>query len=106
MAEGSDGSGSGMELGQGGGSCGNWSVGRKKKRKKNLHDKTDDSDCDARVTVLFKLTQKGDSFEDWNPIKLTKYINKEIGEVRSAKVLRNGSLLVICKDGGQQGNQN
>ena len=34
---------------------------------------------------------------------MTKYINKEIGEVRSAKALRNGSLLVICKDGGQQG---
>ena len=36
MAEGSDGSGSGIELGQGGGGCGNWSVGRKKKRKYNM----------------------------------------------------------------------
>lgn len=28
-------------------------------------------------------------------------INKEIGEVKSAKVLRNGTLMVFCKDGGQ-----
>lgn len=38
-----------------------------------------------------------------NPIQLTKSLNKEIGEIKSAKILRNGSLFIICKDAKQQG---
>lgn len=113
MAEGSDGSGSELgEMVEGGGSYEKWNIaGRKNKRKKSL--RSDGSDSDGRATVterrredfkaIVKLVQDGASFCDWNPIQLTKSISKEIGEVRSAKILRNGSLLIICKDGVQQG---
>lgn len=51
--------------------------------------------------VFTRFVQEGASFCDWNPIRLNK-ISREFGEVRSAKTLRNGSLLIMCKDGGQQ----
>ncbi len=114
MAEGSDRSGS--ELGEmevGGGSYEAWDIVRKNKRKKKQKDKSDDSDCNRRAAVeerrrkdykvIVKIVQEGASFGDWNVIQLTKSISTEIREVRSAKILRNGSLLIICKDGGQQG---
>lgn len=42
------------------------------------------------------------AFSEWNPIHLTKSISKLVGEVKTVKVLRNGSLLIICLDGNQQ----
>lgn len=36
------------------------------------------------------------------PIKLTKALHKEFGEIRSAKKLRNGCLVITCKDEEQQ----
>lgn len=114
MAEGSDDSGS--ELGEmevGGGKYEDgWNVVRKNKRKKRT-SKTEDSgsenesvaagDRREEFKVFMSLAKEGTSFSEWNPIRLTKVINKEIGEVRSAKILRNGSLLIMCRDGGQQG---
>lgn len=44
-----------------------------------------------------KLIKEGESFSKWNPVKLTKEINTLVGKVKCAKVLRDGSLLVICK---------
>lgn len=52
--------------------------------------------------VFIKLLQEGNTFDEWSPIQLTKTLHKEIGEVRCAKKLRNGSLLVICKNEEQQ----
>ena len=52
--------------------------------------------------VVIKLDQEGASFAAWNPIRLTKSICKKRGEVRCAKVLRNGTMLIVCKDGEQQ----
>lgn len=52
--------------------------------------------------VFVRLVQEGATFEDWSPIQLTKALYKEIGEVRCAKKLRNGCLLVSCKDEAQQ----
>lgn len=112
MAEGSDGSGSESgEMDVGGGSYGNWNTGRTNKRKKSVKSDGCDSDGRGNVTerkredfnIIIKLAQEGASFGDWNPIQLTKSISKEIGEVRSAKILRDGSLIIICKDGEQQG---
>ncbi|XP_026142685.1 deoxyuridine 5'-triphosphate nucleotidohydrolase, mitochondrial isoform X2 [Carassius auratus] len=37
-----------------------------------------------------------------NPIKLTKSLNKALGEIHSAKTLRDGNLIIICKDEKQQ----
>ena len=56
-----------------------------------------------KQTNKVKLVQEGASFGAWNPIRLTKTIATEIREVRSAKILRNGAMLIICKDGEQQG---
>lgn len=110
MAEGSDSAGSEMEEG-GGRYEGEWSIVRNKKRKKN-GNRSEESDFEERAAVteerreefkvIASLAQEGASFRDWNPMRLTKSINKEIGEVRSAKILRNGLLLIICRDGGQQ----
>ncbi|XP_016401002.1 uncharacterized protein LOC107733749 [Sinocyclocheilus rhinocerous] len=37
-----------------------------------------------------------------NPIKLTKSLNKALGEINSAKTLRDGNLIIMCKDEKQQ----
>ena len=53
--------------------------------------------------INIKLSQDGASFGEWNPIQLTKSIHKLVGEIKNAKVLRNGSLLIFCRDSAQQG---
>lgn len=53
--------------------------------------------------VIIKLTHDGASVGEWNPIQLTKIINRMLGEIKSAKVLRNASLLEVCRDSAQQG---
>lgn len=114
MAEGSDRSGSELgEMEEGGRSYEEWNTVSTHKRKKSKNNKSDDSDCDRRAAVverrredykvIVKPAQEGASFGNWNPIQLTQSINNEIGEVRCTKILRNGSLLIICRDGGQQG---
>lgn len=52
--------------------------------------------------VFIYMVKEGASFSDWSPIQLTKCVHKEMGEVMSAKKLRNGSLLVECIDEEQQ----
>lgn len=52
--------------------------------------------------VIIKLVQDGASFGEWNPIQLTLSRNNMLGEIEHAKVLRNGSLLIVCKDNVQQ----
>ena len=120
MAEGSDEAGSelgDMDVTGAGGSCenGKWDIVRKNKRKKGGNTHSDESNSEGerreRVVgnrqqefmVVVKLAQEGASFGVWNPIRLTKSISKEIGEVMSAKVLRNGSMLIKCRDREQQG---
>lgn len=112
--EGSDGSGNEPgEMEVGGGIYESWESVRNNKRKKKRKNKTDESDSDRGSTteekrreeyVIFaKLVDEGDSFGGMNPIQLTKSLNKEIGEIKSAKVLRNGALMIVCKDEKQQG---
>lgn len=112
-AEGSDGSGNELdEMEVGGGNYGKWDTVRNKTRKKKRKNKSDESDSDRGLTVeetereeylvFVKLEHEGDSFGDMNPIQLTKTLNKEIGVIKSAKILRNGSLLIICMDEKQQ----
>lgn len=111
---GSDDSGSGYEgmEGERSGSYGSWKTARSKKRKKKSSDRTYDTDeealCGAAIRsdpeykVFVKLIQEGATFDDWSPIQLTKALHKEFGEVRSAKKLRNGCLMITCKDEEQQ----
>ena len=118
MEEGSDGSGSevgGFEAA--GGMNGGWSLigksqrKRKKRNQQNGSDNITETNSEGSVTptakqneehkIIIKLSQDGASFGEWNPIQLTKTIHKLIGEVKNAKVLRNGSLLIFCRDSAQ-----
>ncbi|KAI2664043.1 Nucleic-acid-binding protein from transposon X-element [Labeo rohita] len=112
--EGSDGSGNEPgEMEVGGGIYESWESVRNNKRKKKRKNKTDESDSDSgsnteekrreEYVIFAKLVDEGDSFGGMNPIQLTKSLNKEIGEIKSAKVLRNGALMIVCKDEKQQG---
>jgi len=93
-----------------------WDMVRNNTRKKKRKNKSGESDYDRRLTVetereLFKvfvkLKHERDSFGDMNPIQLTKTLNKEIGAIMSAKILRNGSLLYMQgSETANQGNQN
>lgn len=49
------------------------------------------------------MIQEGASFDEWNPVHLTKAINKLVGNMKSARVMRNGALMVFCRDTDQQG---
>lgn len=111
MAEGSDGSGSEMGFEEdGGGDNSVWNVVRSRKRKKKENEtlNMDETDSEQSVIVterredehkvIVKLSEEGATFGEWNPIKLTKAINKLLGEVKNAKILRNGSLLIVCRN--------
>lgn len=64
---------------------------RGKKRKKKDKSKSSDEEEISSIAerskveykVFVKLVREGSTFEDWNPIQLTKAIHKEFGEVRS-----------------------
>lgn len=115
MAEGSDGSGSelGMELG--GGRIESWndviSGKTKRKRKKDtqkgrssVSDETDNEHTkggEEEHKVFMRLEQEGASFGEWNPVLLTKVLNRLVGEVKSARILRNGALLISCRNSAQ-----
>lgn len=73
-----------MEVG--GGMYEKWNTARKKKK--------NESDSDRGST----MEDEGDSFGSMNPIQLTKSLNGEIDEIKSAKVLRNGALMIMCKN--------
>lgn len=53
--------------------------------------------------VIIRLEQEGASFGEWNPVLITKGINSLLGEVKSAKVLRSGALLIFCNNSAQLG---
>lgn len=57
---------------------------------------------DEEHKVIIKLSEEGKTFGEWNPVKLTKALNKLLGEIKNAKVLRNGSLLIVCRNKLQQ----
>ncbi len=62
--------------------------------------------CNAKAErrgVVIKLSQEGVSFGDWSQIQFAKALNRLLGEIKSAKVLPKGWLLVLCRDSAQQG---
>ena len=94
-----------MELG-GGEKDGSWSqVGLQRKYAKlkwriqqNISTQSEYTESERDVVnrwdqyiFCLKLVQEGASFGEWNPIKLTKAVNKLVGEMESSRVLRNGS---------------
>ena len=103
--DGSDDSGSERGVFESGGSNEHqnemWELYESKKRKRKKSDTVDSRSDSERnenesYKVFIKLMQTGATFKEWNPIQLTKGLNKEVGEVRSAKVLQSGQLLVFC----------
>lgn len=117
MAEGSDGSGSelGMELGGGGSERWEEIKGEKARRKRkkvrqkgrsSISEETDTEQTrgeEEEHKVIIRLEQEGASFGEWNPVLITKGINSLLGEVKSAKVLRSGALLIFCNNSAQLG---
>lgn len=104
----------GMEVGASGGENekdGIWHTqkGRRKRKKTRKLTESSQSDKDevhsaglvevaTEFKVVVKLIKEGESFSKWNPVKLTKEINTLVGKVKCAKILRDGSLLIICND--------
>lgn len=125
MAEGSDGSGSElgeMEVASGSRNCESWMDSglrnaRKRRRQKQQKEVMNAEESESEQSeesfgkqreefkVIIKLQQENASFSEWNPIQLTKALNKLIGEVKSAWILLSGALLIVCRDGSQQGNK-
>jgi len=82
-------------------------------KKEKVTSHIDETDCEQSMTivskqqdeeyeVIMKLSQEGASFGKWNLIQITKSINKLIGEIKNAKVVRNGALLIFCRNKMQQ----
>lgn len=86
-----------------------WKVVENRKRKKNWGQISDSDSENGRHQLRrrkeeFKVMIKfASEFESAiNPLKLTKAINDEIGQIENAKMLRGGKLLLFCKDNKQQ----
>ncbi|XP_072302084.1 uncharacterized protein [Eucyclogobius newberryi] len=88
---------------------------RARKRKKSLsssegsgNEQQDEAEAiDVRgesrdCKVIIKLAQDSASFKEWNSVALSKSLTVAVGVIKSASVLRDGSLLVVCKDAAQQ----
>lgn len=86
-----------------------WSVVENKKRKKSWAQ-VPDSESERgghqsrRRKEEFKVMVKFVSYSGSviNPLKLTKALNDEIGLIDGAKTLRDGNLLLFCKEYRQQ----
>lgn len=52
--------------------------------------------------VFFKMKGEGQGFGSVSPLKLSKAIKKEIGDVLHASTMNNGSLMIICKSADLQ----
>ncbi|KAL1251099.1 hypothetical protein QQF64_018895 [Cirrhinus molitorella] len=115
MAERSEETGSEMGFEEEGGRDRNgWNtmLTRKRKKKDKGASNIDETDSDQSMTitskqqeeykVIMKLSQEGSSFGEWNPVHLTKSINKLLGEIKNAKVFRSGALLIFCRNKMQQ----
>lgn len=110
MSEGNDVSGSDLaemdEGGDGGGDEGIWHIQKDKRKRKKSRQQTESSVSEAEgetavmteFKIVLKSVKEGVSFDKLNPIKLTKEINSLVGKVKYVKVLRDGSLLIICND--------
>ena len=107
-----------MELG--GGRSESWNevkMGKaRRKRKKvgqkgrsSISEETDneqvggDEEYEEEHKVIIRLEQEGASFGEWNLVLLTKGVNSLVGEIKSAKVLCSGALLMFYRNSTQLG---
>lgn len=54
--------------------------------------------------IIMKLRGEGPGFVSICPLKLSKALNKEVGDVLHASTLTNGALMITCKTAKQQTN--
>ncbi|CAL9698570.1 unnamed protein product [Knipowitschia caucasica] len=80
-----------------------WQNQKKKRKRKKENQGTSQSEATdhseeevEEFKVVLTLVEEGASFGKWNPIHLTREVDRVIGTVKYAKTLRNGSLLIIC----------
>lgn len=84
-----------------------WKVVNRKRKKTNSQGSFTDSGKEdyssknniEEYKVMMKFAESGRTI---NPIKLTKSLNKALGVIHSAKTLRDGNLIIMCKDEIQQ----
>ncbi|XP_013885915.1 uncharacterized protein LOC106533973 [Austrofundulus limnaeus] len=110
MSEGNDVSGSDFaEMEEGDNGVENeeiWHTQKAKHKRKKSKQRTESSVSEAEgetvkmteFKIVLKFVKEDVSFGKWNPIKLTKEINSLVGKVKFVKILRDGSLLIICND--------
>ncbi len=48
--------------------------------------------------MIVKLYEEDTMFGEWDPVKLTKAINKLLGEIKNAKVLSRGRPIIGLAD--------
>lgn len=64
--------------------------------------KMENNPGDEEFKVIFKVRDGKGSFGSISPLKLSSAINQEIGDIRHAKTMANGMLMIICKSSEQQ----
>ncbi len=91
---------------EGGNGNNEWNIVENRKRKKNNASETDSENETHLIRrkeaykVVMKLETR--SFSIINQLKLSKTMKEVIGLVESVKKLRDGRLLIYCKDSRQQ----
>ncbi|MED6262341.1 hypothetical protein ATANTOWER_018019 [Ataeniobius toweri] len=83
-----------------------WYTQKAKNKRKKSRQQTESSVSEGegetvemtQFKIVLKTVKEAVSLGKWNPIKLTKEINSLVGKVKYVKVLRDGSLLIICND--------
>lgn len=86
-----------------------WTVVEKRKRRKDWSQtsgtESEGEDSQSRRSkeeykVLVKFSSE--AVNQMNPLKLTKALKETIGIIEGAKILRDGKMIVFCKDSKQQ----
>lgn len=97
-----------VDRGGGENESGKWSVVENRKRKKNWGQSSDSGSekgnlqAKSRKEEYKVLLKFVDSVKAINPFKLTKTLKEMIGTVESIRTLRDGNLMLFCKDSRQQ----
>ncbi|XP_014891407.1 uncharacterized protein LOC106949576 isoform X3 [Poecilia latipinna] len=82
-----------------------------RKRKKGNEESTEDTDNEGteegkeapkrpNLNIIIRFDE-GDGVKKIDPLKLTKALKAHIGEIKHAKILRDGNLLIGCNSEGQ-----
>lgn len=84
-----------------------WSkIVNRKRKKTSINESGTDSEKERMIAKTskedYKVLMKFANSNGINPVKLTKALKKAVGDIESAKTLRNGNILIFCKNEKQQ----